>query len=179
MVLPHLVFGSLNSSFELSKVFKSVLLKLRLNPALGKTTLNSEEVFLSPHSFLPLPSWQSLVSKTFMFYFLLYVKKPSPSVQFRSVAVVSNSLRNPCTAACQASRSITNSRSLHKLMSIIESVIPSNHLILCQAFLLSPSIFPSIRAFSSESVLRIRWPKYWSFSFSISPSSGYSGDLTP
>ena len=71
LFLPHLIFGSLNSSFELSKVFKSVLLKLKLNLAPGKTTLNSEEVFLSLHSFLPLPSWQSLVSKTFMFYFLL------------------------------------------------------------------------------------------------------------
>ena len=77
------------------------------------------------------------------------------------------------TAALQASLSITNSRSLLKLMSI-ESVIPSNHLILCHSLLL-PSIFPSIRVFSSESVLRIRWPKYWSFSFSISPSNEYSG----
>ena len=77
------------------------------------------------------------------------------------------------TAACQASLSITNSWSLVKLMSI-ESVMPSNHLILCH-LLLPPSIFPSIRVFSSESVLRIRLPKYWSFSFSISPSSEYSG----
>ena len=79
----------------------------------------------------------------------------------------------PWTAAHQASLSITNSRSLRKLMSI-ESVIPSSHLILCRPLLL-PSIFPSIRVFSSESVLHIRWPKYWSFSFSISPSSEYSG----
>ena len=70
--------------------------------------------------------------------------------------------------------SITNSWSLLKLMSI-ESVMPSNHLILCHPLLLLPSIFPSIRVFSSESVLRIRWPKYWSFSFSISPSNEYSG----
>ena len=80
----------------------------------------------------------------------------------------------PWTAACRASLSITNSRSLLKLMSI-ESVIPSNHLILCRALLLLPSIFPSIRVFSIESVLHIRWPKYWSFSFSISPSNEYSG----
>ena len=80
----------------------------------------------------------------------------------------------PWTAACQASLTITNSQSLLKLMSI-ESVIPSNHLILCRPLLLPPSIFPSIRAFSNESVLRIRWPKYWSFSFSISSSSEYSG----
>ena len=76
--------------------------------------------------------------------------------------------------AHQASLSITNSQSLLKLMSI-ESVMPSNHLILCRPLLLSPSIIPSIRVFSSESVLCIRWPKYWSFSFSISPSNEYSG----
>ena len=78
------------------------------------------------------------------------------------------------TAAHQASLSITNSRSLLKLMSI-ESVMPSNHLILCHSLLLPPSIFPSIRVFSNESALRIRWPKCWSFSFSISPSNEYSG----
>ena len=80
----------------------------------------------------------------------------------------------PWTAACQASLSITNSRSLLKLMSI-ESVMPSSHLILCRPLLLPPSIFPSIRVFFKESALHIRWPKYWSFSFSISPSSDYSG----
>ena len=78
----------------------------------------------------------------------------------------------PWTAAHQASLSVTNSRSLLKLMSI-EWVMPSNHLILCRSLLLLPSIFPSIRVFSSESVLRIRWPKYWSFS--VSPSNEYSG----
>ena len=80
----------------------------------------------------------------------------------------------PCTAACQASLNITNSRSLLKLMSF-ESVMPSNHIILCHSLLLPPSIFLSNRVFSNESVLRIRWPKYWSFSFSISPSSEYWG----
>ena len=80
----------------------------------------------------------------------------------------------PWTAACQASLSITNSRSLLKLMSI-KSVMPSSHLILCHPFLLLPSILPSIRVFSSESVLCIRWPKYLSFSFNISPSSEHSG----
>ena len=75
----------------------------------------------------------------------------------------------PWTAACQTSLSITNSRSPPKPMSI-ESVMPSNHLILCHSLLRPPSIFPSIRVFSNESVLPIRWPKYWSFSFSISPS---------
>ena len=80
----------------------------------------------------------------------------------------------PWTAAHQASLSITNSWSLPKLMSI-ESVTPCNHLILWCPLLLPPSIFPSIRVFSNESVLRIRWPKYWSFSFNISPSNEYSG----
>ena len=79
----------------------------------------------------------------------------------------------PWTAACQACLSITNSQSLLKLMSI-ESVMPSNHLILSRPLLL-PSIFPSITVFPSESVLHIRWPKYWSFSFSISPSNEYTG----
>ena len=80
----------------------------------------------------------------------------------------------PWTAASQASLSITKSQSLLKLMSI-ELVMPSNHLILCCPHLLPPSILPSIRVFSNESVLHIRWPKYWSFSFSISPSNEYSG----
>ena len=80
----------------------------------------------------------------------------------------------PWTAACQASVSFTVSRSLLKHMSI-ESVMPSNHLILCHPLLLLPSIFPNIGVFSNESALRIRWPKNWSFSFSISPSNEYSG----
>ena len=80
----------------------------------------------------------------------------------------------PWTAACQASLSITNARSLPKLMSF-ESVMPSNHLILCHPLLHLPPIFPSIRVFSNESALRIRWPKYWNFSFSISPSNEHSG----
>ena len=80
---------------------------------------------------------------------------------------------NPWTAALQASLSITNPQSLLKLISI-ESVMPSNHLILCCPLLLLPSIFPSIRVFSSEPVLRVRWPKYWNLSFSINPSNEYS-----
>ena len=98
----------------------------------------------------------------------------SPAVQFSSVAQSCQLFATAWTAACQASLSITNSRSLLKLMSI-ELVMPSHHLILCHPLLLLPSIFPSIRVFSYESVLRIRWPKYWSFSFSISPSNEYSG----
>ena len=81
---------------------------------------------------------------------------------------------NPRTEACQASLSIANSWSLLKLMSI-ESVMPSNHLILCHLLLLLPSIFPSIRVFSNESVLHNRWAKYWNFSFNISPSNEYLG----
>ena len=97
-------------------------------------------------------------------------------VQFGSVQLLSRVwlFATPWTAAHQATLSITNYQSLLKLMSI-ESVMPSNHLILCQPLLLPPSIFPSIRVFSNESVLCIRWPKYWSFSFSISPSNEYLG----
>ena len=94
------------------------------------------------------------------------------SVQF-SLSVMSDSFR-PHGLAHQASLSITNSWSLLKLMSI-ESVMPSSHLILCYRLLLLPSICPSIRVFSNESVLHIRWPEYWSFNFSISPSDEYSG----
>ena len=96
--------------------------------------------------------------------------------QFSSVQSLSRVrlFTTPWTAACQTSLSITNSWSLLKFMSI-ESMMPSNHLILCHPLLLPPSIFPSIRIFSSESFIRIRWPKYWSFSFSISPSNEYSG----
>ena len=93
------------------------------------------------------------------------------SVQFSSVVSDSVTL---WTAALQASLSVTNSRNLLRLLPI-ESVMPSNHLILCHPLLFLPSIIPSIRVFSSESVLCIRWPKYWSFSFSISPSNEYSG----
>ena len=102
--------------------------------------------------------------------------KPFSSVQFSSVQPLSHvwHFTTPWTAAHQASLSITSSQSLLKLMSI-KSVMPSNHLILCHPLLLPPSIFSSIRVFSNESVLHIRWPKYWSFSFSISHSNEYSG----
>ena len=97
-------------------------------------------------------------------------------VQFSSVQSLSHVrlFATPWTAVRQASLSITNSWSLCKLMSI-ESVMASNHLILCHPLLLSASVFPSSRVFSSESVLRIRWPKYWSFSFNISHYNEYSG----
>ena len=97
-------------------------------------------------------------------------------LQFSSVQSLSRIrlFATPWTAACQASLFITSSRSPPKPISI-ESVMPSNHLILCHPLVLLPSIFPSIRVFSNESVLHISWPKYWSFSFSINPSNEYSG----
>ena len=96
------------------------------------------------------------------------------SVQFSSVTHQVQLFATPWTAAPQTSLSITNSQSLPELISI-ESVMPSNHLILCLLLLLLLSIFPCIRVFSNESVLHIRWPKYWAFSFSISPSNEPSG----
>ena len=96
------------------------------------------------------------------------------SIQFSSVAQSCLTLCNPMDCSTLGSLSIANSHSSLKLMSI-ELVMPSNHLILCHPFLLLSSIFPSIKVFSNESVLHIRWPKYWSFSFSISPTSEYSG----
>ena len=97
-------------------------------------------------------------------------------LQFSSVQSLSHVqlFATPWTVARQASLSIISSRSLLKLM-FIELVMPSNHLILCHPLLFLPSIFPSIRVFSNQSVLHIRWPKYWSFSFNISPSNEYSG----
>ena len=99
-------------------------------------------------------------------------------IQFSSAQLLScvRLFATPWTAACQASLFITNSQCLPKLMSIVsESVMPSNHLILCHPFLLLPSIFPSIRVFSNESALHIRWLKYCSFSFNISPSNEHPG----
>ena len=107
------------------------------------------------------------IDRTFLLTFL---------IQFSSVPSLSHVqlFVTPWTATHQAFLSVTNSRSLLKLTSV-ESVMPSNHLIICRPLLLLPSIFASIRVFSSESILCIRWPKYWSFSFSISPSNKYSG----
>ena len=101
-------------------------------------------------------------------------------VSYSSVEVMIKYVRlfaTPWSAACQASLSITSSWSLLKIVSI-ESVMPSNHLILCCPLLLPPSIFPSMRVFSDESALHIRWPKYWSFSFNISPYNEHSGLLS-
>ena len=106
----------------------------------------------------------------FPWWFILF-PLPFSSVQSLSRVWL---FATPWIAACQASLSITNSQSLSKLMSI-ELVIPSNHLILCRPLLLLPPIFSSIKVFPNESALRIRWPKYWSFSFNISPSNEHSG----
>ena len=107
---------------------------------------------------------------------VILILSTSLGYQFSSVESLSRVrlFATPWTAAHQASLSITNSRSLLKLMCI-KSVMPSSHLILCRPLLFPPSIFPSIRVFSNESVLHIRWPKYWGFSFNISPSYEYSG----
>ena len=99
---------------------------------------------------------------------------PAPSLTPKVFSSVPQSCLTPWAMAPQASVCITNSRSLLKLMSI-KSVMPSNHLMLCCPLLLLPSVFPSIRVFSNESLLHIMWAKYWSFSFSISPSNEYSG----
>ena len=131
---------------------------------------------LSPRCYkLHSGPWKEINKKWNQFFRyteLVYKCCSPPLVQF-SRPVLSN-FETPWTAACQASLSITNSWSLLKFMSI-ESVMSSNHLILYQTLLLPHSIFPSIRVFSNESVLCTRWPKYWSFSFSISPSNEYSG----
>ena len=138
---------------------------------------------------VPVQKYYSLtvVERGFMVYSLLKGRIPAYSphlwailhVQFSSVQLLSYVwlFETPWPAACQASLSITNSQSLLKLMSI-KSVMPSNHLILCHSLLLPPSIFPSSRVFSNETVLHIRCPKYWSFSFSISLSNEPQ-DLSP
>ena len=107
---------------------------------------------------------------------LLLMSSSYPSVHFSSVQSISHVrlFATPWITACQASLSITNSRNLPKLMPI-ESVMPSSHLILCRSLLLLPPIPPSIRVFSNESTLRMRWPMYWSFSFNISPSNEHPG----
>ena len=129
---------------------------------------------------------QKSTNKGAIFFFsknTYFIEKAMPRSQWRTSSVQFSSVQSlshvwlfgtPWTAARQASLSITNSRSLPKLMSI-ESVMPSNHLILCCPLLLLPSIFPSIRVFSNESAHCIRWPKYWNFSFNISPSSEHPG----
>ena len=121
--------------------------------------------------FLPLDHQEVLRDLLLYFDISLLPDLIQLSVQFSSVTQACLTLQPP--AAGQASLSSTNSWSLHKLISI-ESVMPSNHLTLCRPLLFLPSIFPSIRVFSNDSVFHSRWPKYWSFSFNISPSSEHS-----
>ena len=153
-------------------------------------TLLLVDIQLSQHHLLKrffFPHWMVLAPSCFLVDTILsiplcgritshYSSGPFTFDQFSSVQSLSHVqlFSTPWTTACQASLSITNSQSLLKLMSI-ESVIPSNHLILCCPLLLLPSIFPSIRVFSNESALCITWPKYWSFSFNISPSNEHPG----
>ena len=119
------------------------------------------------------------MQNSFLIQNVIYVSEPTNFTHLLGFSSVQSFRRvqlfaTPWTAARQASLSITNSRSLLKLMSI-GLVMPSNHFMLCRPLLLPPSVFPSIRVFSKESVICIRWPKYWSFSFSISPSNEYLG----
>ena len=139
--------------------------------------------FLNPSALSEEQIWVTQGEENFWIYFKEpsgQARKPQQKYSIGGSVVVVQSLScvqlfvTQWTAVCQASLSITNSWSSPKLMSI-ESVMPSNYLILCRPLLLLPSIFPSIRVFSKESVLHIRWPKYWSFSFSISPSNEYLG----
>ena len=144
---------------------------------------SSWNVMQKPRSGLARTMQTGSLNKIFLLFLLILVFQESPgiltimgniiSVQF-SRSVVSDYLWSPWTTARQASLSITNSQSLLKFMSI-ESVMPSNHLILCCPLPLLPSIFPSIKIFSNESALCIRWPKHWSFSFRISPCNEYPG----
>ena len=126
---------------------------------------------MKEHCFTRPWSFHEMLGKTFLLEDNTWVNRKN---EFSSVAQSCLTLCEPRTAARQASLSITNSRSSPKPMSV-ESVMPSNHLILCCPLLLLPSVFPSIRVFSNESALHIRWPKYWSFSFKISPTSEHPG----
>ena len=151
-----------------------------LTKTLLRLTLKATVILKSIFPFFAILSSQTikeyqkaLDSKSWKLMITLSISKV---IQISSVQSLSHVrlFATPWTAAHQASLSITNSWSLLKLISI-ELVMPSNHLILCHPLLLLPSIIPRIRVFSNESVLRIRWPKYWSFSISISPSNEYSG----
>ena len=140
-------------------------------PVILKSFLSAHIAFMGSLSsaYQELIIFLFLSSHSHLYHDTASVRSAS-SVQFSHVQLFAT----PCTTARQASLSIINSLNLLKLMSI-ELVMPSNHLILCHPHLLLPSVFPSIRVFSSESVLHIRWPKYWSFSFNISPSNEYLG----
>ena len=165
---PCLRLGRGLGTWTFHKLHRSLAVKLGLTPSL----CSSEQAF----SYSCTRGSRATGSEHLFCSALSPLEMPSPSVS--SVQSLSHVrfFVTIWTAACQASLSITNSRSLPKLMSI-ELVMPSSHLILCHPLLLSPSIFPSIRVFSNESVLPIRWPKYWSFSFNISLSNECSGQI--
>ena len=156
-------------------IMSKTLQNLPISSVLGRETkflamaskASAGLLLLSPDSLFPNPSGLPAPPEHFALPF------PSALLLF-SRSVMSNSLQTPWTTVCQVSLSFTISWSLLKLMSI-ESAIPSNHLVFCHPLLLLPSIFPSIRVFSNELALYIRWPKYWSFSFSVSPSNEHSG----
>ena len=134
------------------------------------------EIALNLYCFLNISFWLLLGCRNSRLLYINFVSCNFIHSLFSSVQSLSRVwlFVTPWTAACQTSLSITNSRSLPKLVSIV-SVMPSNHLIFCRPFLLPPSIFPSIRVFSNKSALHIGWPKYWSFSFNISLSSEHPG----
>ena len=181
--------NSLNS-FPLSAFISIIILRVRHGVACTNKPIPFQSwvslpcMVISAH----LPEWTGYIRSLFIYllmdlwvvsgYWLLQKKCYKHLRACLCISSVESLSRvqlfaTPWTAACQASLSITNSRSLHKLI-YIESVMPSNHLTLCHPLFHLPSIFPSIRVFFNESVLHIRWPKYWSFSFSISFSSEYS-----
>ena len=143
---------------------------------MSKLILPTKHQFQITHAYLYYLLESSILEKEGLHFTQLFNCSSEETNQFSSFQSLSCVwlFATPWTAACQASLSITNSWSLLKLMST-ESVMPSNHLILCQSLLLLTSIFPSIMVFSYESILHFRWPKYWSFSFNIRPSNVYSG----
>ena len=142
-----------------------VIMQKKTNKNLKRNTVNSSILYNNQDmETTQMPTTDKCINKMWYIYIC-------SSVQSLSCVRL---LVTPWTAACQASLSITKSQSLLKLMSV-KSVLPSSHLILCCPLLLLPSMFPSIRVFLNESLLHIRWPKYWSFSFSISLSNEYSG----
>ena len=171
---------------ESKEELKSLLMKLKDSEKVGlKLNIHKTKIMTSG----PITSWQidGETLETVRVYFgglqkSLQMVTEAMKLKDKNHMIISSVqplshvqlFATPWITACQASLSITNSWSLLKLM-FIESVMPSNHLILCHPLLFPPSIFPSIRVFSSESVLCMRWPKYWSFSFIMSPSNEYSG----
>ena len=164
LIHPHLLWSPLCSiSGSLPIAYKHPQVSLTLKIIIFSLTW----VFLFPFIFSQSFCWRIVIV-------INYSLLTQSSVQFSSVAQLCPTFATPWTTACRASLPITNSQSPPKPMSI-ESVMPSNHLIFCCPLLLLPSIFPSIRVFSNESALRIRWPKYWSFSFKISPTNEHPG----